>query len=302
MDEREKRDAEINAALKGIESLINPPKTDDSLAPLDNANDDDEIEELLALVGTSDVRVAKNIHINDRVEFAAQIEEIESKVTDDQIDHAQLDEAELEIDARMPKEGRERFLRARCRVLQEEVTRLQKELQTGNDKYHAERRKAQENGELASKTQKTVEKQRKELEKTKVTLDKEAARSETSEKRVMTLKRELDELKQKNKKQQKSSQNDVRLQRALADVQKYKDELQDALRQRKELGNVARHEATELEMEKNKTRKINGELKSIIQKQSKLVEVLRKKCAHLEAARVLEFTEDEFMKALDWAN
>ena len=55
-------------------------------------------------------------------------------------------------------------------------------------------------------------------------------------------------------------------------------------------------------MEKNKTRKINGELKSIIQKQSKLVEVLRKKCAHLEAARVLEFTEDEFMKALDWAN
>merc|ERR1711935_1286171 len=58
-----------------------------------------------------------------------------------------------------------------------------------------------------------------------------------------------------NKKQQKSSQNDVRLQRALADVQKYKDELQDALRQRKELGNVARHEATELEMEKNKTRK-----------------------------------------------
>jgi len=301
MDEREKRDAEINAALKGIESLINPPKTDDSLAPLDNANDD-EIEELLALVGTSDVRVAKNIHINDRVEFAAQIEEIESKVTDDQIDHAQLDEAELEIDARMPKEGRERFLRARCRVLQEEVTRLQKELQTGNDKYHAERRKAQENGELASKTQKTVEKQRKELEKTKLTLDKEAARSETSEKRVMTLKRELDELKQKNKKQQKSSQNDVRLQRALADVQKYKDELQDALRQRKELGNVARHEATELEMEKNKTRKINGELKSIIQKQSKLVEVLRKKCAHLEAARVLEFTEDEFMKALDWAN
>ena len=44
-------------------------------------------------------------------------------------------------------------------------------------------------------------------------------------------------------------------------------------------------------MEKNKTRKINSELKSIIQKQAKLIEVLRKKCAHLEAARVLEFTE-----------
>ena len=95
---------------------------------------------------------------------------------------------------------------------------------------------------MAVKSGKTIEKQRRELEKTKINLDKEISKVETSEKRLVTLKRELDELKQKNKKSQKSNQNDVRLQRALNDVQKYKDELQDALRQRKELGNVARHE------------------------------------------------------------
>ena len=53
-------------------------------------------------------------------------------------------------------------------MLQEEVTRLQKELQAGNDKYHTERRRAQENGENLAKLQKTVEKQRRDLDRQKV--------------------------------------------------------------------------------------------------------------------------------------
>lgn len=74
MDEREQRDAEINAALAGIESLINPAK---SSIITNDAND--SIDELVELIGNADVKVKKNIHINDRVDFAAQIEEIESK-------------------------------------------------------------------------------------------------------------------------------------------------------------------------------------------------------------------------------
>ena len=66
----------------------------------------------------SDVNV-KEVGMDERVNFAAQIEEIESKVTDDIIDHTELDEQDIKLDPRMPKEGRERFLRARCRVLQE---------------------------------------------------------------------------------------------------------------------------------------------------------------------------------------
>ena len=75
MDEREQRDAEINAALAGIESLINPAKS--SIITDDASND--SIDELVELIGNADVKVKKNIHINDRVDFAAQIEEIESK-------------------------------------------------------------------------------------------------------------------------------------------------------------------------------------------------------------------------------
>ena len=48
-------------------------------------------------------------------------------------------------------------------------------------------------------------------------------------------------------------------------------------------------EFTEVEKEKNKMKKINSELKTIIHKQSKLVEVLRKKCAHLGTWIILIF-------------
>ena len=64
-------------------------------------------------------------------------------------------------------------------------------------------------------------------------------------------------------------------------MKKYKNELNDALRRNRDIGEVKKHEYSEVEKEKNKFKKINSELKIIIQKQSKLVEVLRKKCAHL---------------------
>ena len=39
---------------------------------------------------------------------------------------------------------------------------------------------------------------------------------------------------------------------------------------------------------------------SAFQKQLKLVEVLKKQKLHIEAAKLLSFTEDEFIKTLDW--
>ena len=65
-------------------------------------------------------------------------------------------------------------------------------------------------------------------------------------------------------------------------------------------GTVTRHQFDEASKETQKQKRLNSEYKSVIQKQSKLIEILRNKCTHLEAARVLEFTEEEFLRALDW--
>jgi len=300
MDEREKRDAEINKALEEAQRLI---QGSDSTQ---NQNHEDDIDDIINMVKSIDVDKALNekkiiVDLDERTDFAAQLEEIESRVDDTQMDEAEINEDDIRLDPRMPKEGRERFLRARCRVLQDEVNRLQKEYQLTNDKWHQARRQAQDRAEHITKLEKSSEKQRKDFDKLKLASEKEISKATEAEQKFQSIKRELDDFKLKNKKQ-KVSQNDVRLQRALEEVKKYKNELNDALRRNRDIGEVKKHEYSEVEKEKNKFKKINSELKIIIQKQSKLVEVLRKKCAHLEAARVLEFTEEEFMKALDWQN
>jgi len=300
MDEREKRDAEINKALEEAQRLI---QGSDSTQ---NQNHEDDIDDIINMVKSIDVDKALNekkiiVDLDERTDFAAQLEEIESRVDDTQMDEAEINEDDIRLDPRMPKEGRERFLRARCRVLQDEVNRLQKEYQLTNDKWHQARRQAQDRAEQITKLEKSSEKQRKDFDKLKLASEKEISKATEAEQKFQSIKRELDDFKLKNKKQ-KVSQNDVRLQRALEEVKKYKNELNDALRRNRDIGEVKKHEYSEVEKEKNKFKKINSELKIIIQKQSKLVEVLRKKCAHLEAARVLEFTEEEFMKALDWQN
>lgn len=300
MDEREKRDAEINKALEDAQRLIQGSETTQI------QNHEDDIDDIINMVKSIDVDKALNqkkiiVDLDERTDFAAQLEEIESRVDDTQMDEAEINEDDIRLDPRMPKEGRERFLRARCRVLQDEVNRLQKEYQLTNDKWHQARRQAQDRAEHITKLEKSSEKQRKDFDKLKIASEKEISRATEADQKFQSIKRELDDFKLKNKKQ-KVSQNDVRLQRALEEVKKYKNELNDALRRNRDIGEVKKHEYGEVEKEKNKFKKINSELKIIIQKQSKLVEVLRKKCAHLEAARVLEFTEQEFMKALDWQN
>jgi len=76
--------------------------------------------------------------------------------------------------------------------------------------------------------------------------------------------------------------------------------MSELVRKNRDQGTVTRHQFDDLTKETTKLKRLNSEYKSVIQKQSKLIEILRNKCTHLEAARVLEFTEEEFMRALDW--
>lgn len=71
-------------------------------------------------------------------------------------------------------------------------------------------------------------------------------------------------------------------------------------RKHKDDGVVAKSQYNEVCNETARQKKLVAEYKSVIQKQSKLVEVLRNKCTHLEAARVLDFSEQDFMRVLDW--
>lgn len=141
--------------------------------------------------------------------------------------------------------------------------------------------------------------------------------------------------------EQESRARDVRLQRALEEVERYKQLLHDvkqqvcawramarggchacvaATRRRErgcwrmpsaaaallahmpqgqELKDAARGEHSKALGEVKRLQRQKAELLGVLRKQARLVEVLRRQRAHLEAARLLAFTEDEFMRMLD---
>lgn len=71
------------------------------------------------------------------------------------------------------------------------------------------------------------------------------------------------------------------------------------VRQGQEVKDVAKSEHSKALIEVKHLERQRGELMNVLRKQAKLIDVLRRQRAHLEAARLLAYTEDEFMRTLE---
>lgn len=69
--------------------------------------------------------------------------------------------------------------------------------------------------------------------------------------------------------------------------------------QGQEVKDVVRSDHVKALSEVKRLERQKGEVMVVLRKQAKLIDVLRRQRAHLEAARLLAFTEEEFMKTLD---
>jgi len=125
-------------------------------------------------------------------------------------------------------------------------------------------------------------------------------KSADAENELATLRKELNKEDQQRRSQTTEHTNmNVRLNRALEDAQKYKDVLAKHKQDAKESADQAKKQLSKALAANRTLERQKTELMGAFQKQLKLIDILRRQKAHVEAAKVLQFSEQEFLKALE---
>ena len=93
--------------------------------------------------------------------------------------------------------------------------------------------------------------------------------------------------------------NHIRLNRALEDAEKYKNLLTKYKSENKNSNQIHNEDLINLKNENRILIKQKNELLSAFKKQLKLIDILKKQKIHLESAKILQFTEQQFIKTLD---
>ncbi|XP_048337944.1 testis-expressed protein 9 [Sphaerodactylus townsendi] len=200
-------------------------------------------------------------------------------------------------------EAQIRFLKAKLRVMQEELDSLARECSQKDDESRDLTLRLKEAEEAHKKLQRTSGTQQAQLDKYKQLAEEANRRAEGLQQQLSGLEKELETLKRAQK-QASASQGtmEVRLNRALEEAERAKLEVTKMKESSKHLVNQEHQKLEELRVEKKRLEKQKGELMSAFTKQLKLIDVLKRQKMHIEAAKMLSFTEEEFMKALEWGN
>lgn len=201
----------------------------------------------------------------------------------------------------MGSEALIRFLKAKLRVMQEEMDSLCQENSEKDKQLHASEAKVKELSDQNTKLQRSQQSLQSHIEKYKQTTDSLRHRCEGLEAQLVSLRKEVDGMKSAQRKAASShGALEVRLNRALEEAEKHKTALQKARSESKD-STKQEHQRIDLLIAENKQlEKQRSELIAAFKKQMKLIDILKRQKMHFEAAKMLSFTEEEFVKALDW--
>jgi hypothetical protein len=115
------------------------------------------------------------------------------------------------------------------------------------------------------------------------------------------VKKENDQMKRDQKKVQvDQQQQELRLNRALEEIEKLKSQLAKTQTSTRDTTDQDKKRFENMSMEIKRLHKQKQELIQAFKKQLKLIDILKKQKMHLEAARMLQFSEEEFISALEW--
>eukprot|EP00931_Biecheleriopsis_adriatica_P050413 TRINITY_DN29187_c0_g1_i1.p1 TRINITY_DN29187_c0_g1~~TRINITY_DN29187_c0_g1_i1.p1 ORF type:complete len:335 (+),score=115.83 TRINITY_DN29187_c0_g1_i1:60-1007(+) len=193
-----------------------------------------------------------------------------------------------------------RFQNARILALQEELDKAISEL----SKKDSEAQQLKQDGKQASEEMKRLQKTSTSAEQSQEKLKKQLASLESKckdmEAERADLRKERDQLDLKLRKSEaENGSKEARIHRLVEDCEKHKASAKDASHQERDRVTLDRREVERLTNEVRKLERQRTELVNAFKKQMKLIEVLKRQRAHMEAARVLSFTEDEFIRILE---
>ncbi len=120
------------------------------------------------------------------------------------------------------------------------------------------------------------------------------------EKTASQLRQELDKNSQTQAKStQESHAKDVKLNRMIEELEKYKRQLKEVKSSDGQRTDDQKRDGERLLQENKRLERQNGELLVAFKKQLKLIDILKRQKVHIESAKLLAFTEEEFVKTLE---
>ncbi|XP_016343685.1 testis-expressed protein 9 [Sinocyclocheilus anshuiensis] len=233
--------------------------------------------------------------------LAKTISIIEGKVSDDLTEEHLQDDIMPSAGDEMGAEAQIRFLKAKLRVMQEELNRLAYECNKKDDENSTLSSKLKDLEEEKARLQRTTNVQQTQVEKQRALAEESSRKCEGLQQQVAALQKELESMKRTHKQAASThSATEVRLNRALEEVERTKTQLNKLKQSSKDLTSQEQQKIETLQAENRKLERQKAELIVGFKKQLKLIDILKRQKMHFEAAKLLSFTEAEFMKALDW--
>ncbi|XP_024150918.1 testis-expressed protein 9 [Oryzias melastigma] len=194
-----------------------------------------------------------------------------------------------------------RVFKAKLRILQEELDQLSSEYYKKDDENAILSAKIKELEEDRARLQRTTNIQQTQIEKHKALAEESSKKCDGLQAQVSALNKELETLKRSQKQAGAvHSTVEIRLNRALEEVERLKTQLSKTKQMNKDKIGEEQESKERLLTENNMLKKQKAELITGFKKQLKLIDILKRQKMHFEAAKLLSFTEEEFMKALDW--